>query len=128
MLTCEAPTTILVTSKSASQRLRELAERFTADAVDPLEYKCLRCHCEWPREACYDWRTAVCSNCYSERVIITVVRLGFENWGEHNGGEAEQRKRYDAAVKATKKAMAATRTNSVRSDVEPPDSGGANKE
>ena len=85
--------------------LRDLAERFTADAVDPSEYKCLRCHCEWEQPAGYEWRTVTCSNCYSERVVITIVRLGFQNWGEQNGGEAEQRARHEKAVKETRAAL-----------------------
>jgi DNA-directed RNA polymerase subunit RPC12/RpoP len=97
MLTTKALTTILVGSKSAQRRLREMAERFHADAVDPLEYKCLRCHLEWDDSPVTDYRTVTCSNCYSDRVVLTMVRLGFENWGEQNGGVQEQRARYEKA-------------------------------
>lgn len=107
MLTLEAPCTLLCRTAAAPLRLRELAEMFTADAVDPKEYKCLRCGCEWEREYGYDWKTAACSNCYSERVIVTVVRLGFENWGEQNGGESEQRQRYENALRNVATAMRA---------------------
>jgi DNA-directed RNA polymerase subunit RPC12/RpoP len=106
MLTVNVPTTILCRCKTAHSRLRELSERYCADACDPMEYKCLRCHCEWDDSLLRDYREVVCSNCYSDRVILTMVRLGFENWGEQNGGEKEQRERYQRAVDAFAKANA----------------------
>ena len=96
MPTINAPCEILVTSKSARDRLRKIGEHFHSDLVDPAEVKCLRCHTEWDN-FCAGYRTITCSNCYSDRVIITAVRLAFLNWGEHNGGEAEQRERFKAA-------------------------------
>ena len=95
--TVDALCTILAKSKTAQQRLNEMAEKYTADGIDPIACKCLRCHCEWDDVLLRDYRTMSCSNCYSDRVIITAVRLSFNNWGEQNGGEAEQRKRYEAA-------------------------------
>lgn len=89
--------TILAQSKTAPRCLAEMAERYTADGIDPIACKCLRCHCEWDDVILQDYRTMSCSNCYSDRVVITAVRLSFNNWGEQNGGEAEQQKRYEAA-------------------------------
>jgi DNA-directed RNA polymerase subunit RPC12/RpoP len=105
MLTTKAPCTILVTSKSAPNMLREMSEHFYADAVDPLEYKCLRCGLQWDDSPLRSYRDVTCSNCYSERVVITMVRLGFENWGEQNGGEREQRDRYEHAKLTTRAAL-----------------------
>lgn len=96
-LTVDALCTILAKSKTAPQRLSDMAEMYTADGIDPLACKCLRCSCEWDDVLLRDYRTMSCSNCYSDRVIITAVRLSFNNWGEQNGGEAEQRKRYEVA-------------------------------
>ena len=95
--TLNALCTILARSKTAPQQLSEMAERYTADGIDPLACKCLRCHCEWDDVLLRDYRTMSCSNCYSDRVVITAIRLSFNNWGEQNGGESEQRKRYEAA-------------------------------
>lgn len=107
MLTLLAPCTILVNSLTTSKRLRELAEQFQSDATDPVEFKCVRCGCAWERCVSNDYNTVTCSNCYSERVIITIVRLGFENWGEQNGGEKEQRARYEKAGREVSAAMKA---------------------
>ena len=96
-LTVYALCTVLAKSKTAPQQLSKMAERYTADGIDPIACKCLRCHCEWDDVILQDYRTMSCSNCYSDRVVITAVRLSFNNWGEQNGGETEQRKRYDAA-------------------------------
>lgn len=107
VLTAKIPVTILCRCKTAHSRLRDLAERYHADGCDPLEYKCLRCHDEWDDSPLRDYREVVCSNCYSERVILTMVRLDFENWGEQNGGEKEQRDRWQRAVNDFAKANAA---------------------
>ena len=96
-LTVDALCTVLAKSKTAPHRLNEMAERYTADGIDPIACKCLQCHCEWDDVLLRDYRTMSCSNCYSDRVVITAVRISFNNWGEQNGGEAEQRKRYEAA-------------------------------
>lgn len=106
-VTCNVPCTILVTSDSARERINALAIRHHADAVDPIWYKCLRCHCEWDMSPCTDPKTVSCSNCYSSRVVVTVVRLAFDSWGEQNGGEREQRKRYLKCLSLTAKAMKA---------------------
>ena len=39
-----------------------------------------------------------CSNCYSEAVYITGLRMTFHNWGEQNGGDAERDGRYNSAI------------------------------
>lgn len=110
MLTTMAPCTILVTCKSAGPRLREMAERFHADVVDPMEYRCCRCGLEWDDSPLRDYREVVCSNCYSERVVLTMVRLGFDDWGPQNGGSREQSKRLKEAERILSTAMRAIRS------------------
>lgn len=39
-----------------------------------------------------------CSNCYSERVLLIRVRLGFSNWGKQNGGKCQQLERIWSAI------------------------------
>lgn len=109
MLTTNATCTIPVRSKSAPARLRELGARFHADAIDPLEYKCLRCGLEWDDSPLRNYREVVCSNCYGERVILTMVRLGFEDWGPRNGGAQEQERRYSSAQRSFSTALKAIR-------------------
>jgi hypothetical protein len=107
MITTNACCTILVSEQSAPQRLRELAERFCADAVDPWAFRCARCGLEWSDPPYLDYRDVTCSNCYSDRVVITIVRLGFEDWGPQNGGAAEQQERLKRAEREFAPAMRA---------------------
>lgn len=107
VLTTKAPCTILVTSGTARVQFNVLIEQFHADDVRPSEFKCLRCGLEWEADPLTDFRTVTCSNCYSERVILTIVRLSFENWGEQNGGEREQRDRYENAKRQVASALRA---------------------
>lgn len=100
ILTAKALCTISVRSKSAQVQLNKIATDVHADGADPIEYKCLRCGLEWDCCPLDEWENRTCSNCYSERVVITKVRLEFSNWGEQNGGEKEQRERYEAAKRA----------------------------
>lgn len=100
VLTAKALCTISVRSKGAAGQLDKLARELFADGIDPIEYKCLRCGTEWDCSPCDEWRDRTCSNCYSERVVITKVRLEFSNWGEQNGGEREQRERFERAKQA----------------------------
>lgn len=96
-LTTYAPCTILVTARTASARIAAAAMEANADWCDVRAFRCLRCGLSWEAELCVEWRTTTCSNCYSERVVITLLRLSFDNWGEHNGGEPAQRARWECA-------------------------------
>ena len=89
--------TVLARSKSAPRQLREIAERYSADGIDPLACKCMACGCEWDDVLLRDYRTMSCSNCYGDRVIITAIRLSFNDWGEQNGGREEQSSRWQRA-------------------------------
>lgn len=113
-LTTKACCTILVTSNSARERLGEIATQYTADGISPLEYRCPRCGLNWDANPLTDFREVTCSNCYNERIVLTMVRLDFENWGEQNGGETEQRGRYDRAVREFAPALAAIEKAAVR--------------
>jgi hypothetical protein len=95
----DAAVTILARSSSASVRLRKLAEQVNADGADVIAIRCCRCKLEWDDVVLQDYREIVCSNCYSERVVITTVRLMFHNWGEQNGGMAAQKIRVEGAVR-----------------------------
>jgi DNA-directed RNA polymerase subunit RPC12/RpoP len=81
-----------------------MERRFHCDAIDPMEYECARCGCAWDDAVLTDYRKVVCSNCYSERVLLVAVRLTFHNWGEQNGGVREQMERYRAAKAAATRA------------------------
>lgn len=90
-----APCAILVTAKSAKRRLGKLADSFHADSATPWAFRCQRCKLEWSDPPYTgDWTGITCSNCYSERVILSSVRLDFFDWGEQNGGKRERMERY----------------------------------
>lgn len=93
----KAPCTILVRSQTAKQQLSALLDQFHADAVYPLGFKCNCCGLEWEGSPFSEWTTVDCSNCYSQRAVLTVVELEFCNWGEQNGGTAERDERYEDA-------------------------------
>lgn len=97
MLTTNVRTNIRCRSQKADESIHAVMEGKHADAADPIAYKCLRCHLEWEDGPCDSWRTKTCSNCYSDNVVIAKIRLGFQNWGEQNGGAEEQRSRYERA-------------------------------
>jgi len=97
VLTTNVPCAIKCRAKDANEQITALMEQYAADAADPVSFKCLRCKDEGYDGPLSSWRHKVCSNCYSENVMIVKVRLGFENWGDQNGGEAQQRERYDRA-------------------------------
>lgn len=100
ILTAKALCTISTRSTSARANLNKLAQQLYADGADPIELKCLRCGIEWEISPIDDWHQATCSNCYSERLVITKILLEFDNWGDQNGGEKEQRERYERAKDA----------------------------
>lgn len=99
-LQVKMPCRILGRSKSAFKRLQRLEKGLFCDGIDPLEYECACCHTKWDDAVLTDYREVVCSNCYSERVLLVAVRLTFHNWGEQNGGVKEMRGRYKAALAA----------------------------
>ena len=100
MKTCEYPVNFSVTAKSTPLRLRRLGERLAVDAIDPLWYRCRSCGLVWDDSPLRDYEDVVCSNCYSERVMLVRVRLGFHNYGKQNGGKSEQIERRRVAMRA----------------------------
>lgn len=103
-LTLKFPCRILARSKSAQTRLQRIEKQTNCDDIDPFEYECSRCGCRWDDAVLTDYREVVCSNCYSDRVLLVLLRLTFHNWGNQNGGKKEQRERFQAA-KALKTKM-----------------------
>lgn len=85
--------------KWAGTALGKLYSDTFADGCDPIAYKCLDCGLEWGTSPLDDWREKTCSNCYSERLAITKVRLEYDNWGAQNGGRDEMEKRMAVAIK-----------------------------
>jgi hypothetical protein len=98
MKTCEYPVRFLARAHSTPLKLRQLAEQFTADAIDPLWYTCQSCKLTWDCSPLDDYREVVCSNCYSENVLLVGVRLGFANWGKQNGGVKHMMDRFRKAL------------------------------
>jgi len=94
-----APATILCASPNANTVLNELQASYYADDIEPIEVKCTRCGLEWKPSQQSHWTASVCSNCYSDRVVVTVVRLQFEDWGNQNGGGMERDERWQAAAR-----------------------------
>jgi hypothetical protein len=92
---------ILAHSKTVIRRMAWVAEKLHADNVHPWEYECRRCHCVWRDAVLADPQQVTCSNCYGDNIVISKVRLTFENWGEQNGGEREQRQRYETVLGMT---------------------------
>ena len=101
MLTCSFRCRILAHGKNVLLRMTWIMDQLHADAVDPWEYECRSCRCIWGDAVLTDPREVTCSNCYSDNVVISKLRIGFENWGENNGGKAEQLQRYNAALART---------------------------
>lgn len=98
MRTCEYPVRCAARAHSTPLKIRELAEKLSADAVDPMRYTRRSCRLTWGCSPLDDYREVVCSNCYSESVLLIGVRLGFANWGKQNGGIKQMMGRYREAL------------------------------
>jgi len=101
-------------------RLGKVGEAIFADGTDPWEFTCLGCGIVLPEaHMSSDWKTATCSNCYSENLSISKARLTFYNWGEHNGGDRELMERYEAARTILGEARTLQSTATKRAEGEP---------
>lgn len=98
MLTCLYSCRILAHGPNVMRKIAWVGNQLHADVADPWEFECRSCHSTWMVDGFADPREVTCSNCYSTNIVISALRLGFENWGEQNGGEREQRERYDSAM------------------------------
>lgn len=66
--------------KSARKRLAKIAYiEHASDGYDPWVFQCRSCGCKWDATdfAGQNFETVACSNCYSEKVSITQVRLEY---------------------------------------------------
>lgn len=83
----------------ASDNINDIAVEYSADSVDPIRLRCGICTTEWEFCPVDNFSEATCSNCYadSDQLVIVRLRLMFQDWGEQNGGESEQRLRYENA-------------------------------
>ena len=97
------PCMIRAHARSASQAISRIARKAHADAADPVNYRCMECHLEWHDSPLRNPADVSCSNCYSDSILIRGVRLRFQNWGDQNGGEKEQRERYGYAATLKKR-------------------------
>ena len=92
-----APCNLLVTAASTPARLSQMCNQYHADGIDPMAYRCARCHLHWDGSPADDYKTVTCSNCYSDNVWLTRVRLAFDNRGQNNDGAKAQRERFEKA-------------------------------
>jgi len=114
------PANIRADSKTAVGQLAKIARSYFADESQPFEFTCKQCKVVTPEAHMHsEWKTATCSNCYSERMYVSKVRLTYYNWGEHNGGDAELIDRHE-----TGRNMLLARTLNTRTTVR--DEGSAN--
>lgn len=97
-LTCIFQCRILAHGKNVFRKINWIATHLHADAADPWEYECRRCHQTWGDAVLTDPHQVACSNCYSDNIVLVKLRLAFQNWGEHNGGVKEQRSRWTSAL------------------------------
>jgi Zn finger protein HypA/HybF involved in hydrogenase expression len=64
--------------KFAANPIRQMVrrgEQLGAIATDPLEFRCSDCRLRWEADTFTDVRTVVCSNCYSDKVRMTAIRI-----------------------------------------------------
>ena len=62
-------------SKNPIRQMVKRGEQLGAVATDPWEFRCSDCRLRWEVSPMTDIRTVVCSNCYSDKVRLTAIRI-----------------------------------------------------